>query len=134
MLRVISVFLLASVAASVVVGSDPRITPAITEREAREVILAHDLEVIGLTTNTASLIRRGKTDKALQLLEQRLSASLSSANQLLNDGIRLEPGKGASLRQAPGRAVDYAVQYGRTELTAPARSVAAKVNQQPDLR
>lgn len=129
MLKTVSAFLLASIAASMVVGSDPRVTPAITEHQVKQMILAHDLEVMGLTTNTATLIRRGKSDRALQLLEDRLSSSLSSADRLLSEGIRLEPGKWPSLRKTPGRAVDYAVLYGRTELTAPARSVAAKINQ-----
>jgi hypothetical protein len=124
--RMIAVLIVAVVATSAVGGGAPR---TLTEQEAKQLALAHELEVMGLTTNAASLIRQGRTETALKLLEDRMSFSLAHADQLLAEGVRLEPGRSVSLRKSPGRTVDYAVRYGRDVLTGPARSVAAKVNQ-----
>ena len=126
MQRILAVLIIAVVATSAA-GGPSRQTR--TDQEARRLALAHELEVMGLTTNAASLIRQGRTEAALRLLEGRLGSSLAATDQLLATGVRLEPEGSVSLRKSPGRAVDYAVRYGRDALTAPARSVAAKVSQ-----
>ena len=127
MQRLLAVFVLALVVLPAVGGPGP--AAIVTEREAKQLALVHELEIMGLATNAASLIRQGRTERALQLLEQRMSSSFVSADRLLVAGIRLQPGRSLSLRKSPSRAVDYAVHYGRDFLAAPARSVAAKINQ-----
>jgi hypothetical protein len=124
-----SAVLILVVVATFAIGDSAHPTPTISEQQVKQLVLAHELEVMGLTTNAASLIRQGRTEVALQLLEQRMSSSFASTDELLAAGVRLPPGQSLSLRKSPGRAVDYAVRYGRDALTAPARSVSAKINQ-----
>jgi hypothetical protein len=86
-------------------------------QEQRRAALAHELEVMGLTTAAAGLIREGETEKALRLLEQRLARSTETADVLVGLGGRLseyEP----NLKLVPERARDYAVTHGLPEVAA----------------
>jgi hypothetical protein len=111
-------------------GAAPAITepqPTITRGEFAQTMLARDLEVMALTANTASLIRDGKNEKALLLLEQRLASSLTAAGQRVDAGVRLPSAHSESLRDAPRRARDYAAQGKQEVMAAQAAALLAKL-------
>ncbi len=96
-------------------------TPADTQ-----AALAHELEAMALTANAASLIRAGKTDVALRLLEDRLASSVTEADRYAGGGARL-PADLPNLRAAPGRASKYAADNGLPELAAAASRLAKQL-------
>lgn len=101
--------------------------PAITRAEFEQTLLARDLEVMALTSGAASLIRDGKTEKALVLLEQRLGLALSAASQRADAGARLPSARFDSLRDAPRRARLYAAGQRQDAMAAQASALEAKL-------
>jgi hypothetical protein len=81
---------------------------------------------MSLTSSAASLVRSGRTDKALALLEQRLDSSVTRADELLGQGARL-PANLGSLHDSPRRAQKYASEQHLDRLAARAAEVAAKL-------
>ena len=112
-------------AAAPIAGEPPE---TMTRMEMEQTLLARDLEVMGLTTGAARLIREGRTERALQLLEQRLASSLTAAGQRVDAGVRL-PARGASsLLSAPGRAAAYATSQKQDVLAAQATALSSKLS------
>jgi hypothetical protein len=95
--------------------------------QVKGLLLGRDLEMIGLTANAASLIREGRTERALMLLERRMSSALSQVDQSLDEGIRLPASHSTSLTQTPRRARDYATKNHLGELASQAAAVSHKL-------
>lgn len=91
-----------------------------------QLILAHELETMALTANAAMLVREGRTDRALFLLDQRLGSSLMYSDRALSQNVRV-PGNAPNLRKASERAEKYATTYHLDALAARARAVSAKM-------
>lgn len=79
--------------------------------ERREVALVNQLGTMSLATSAASLLRRGKTEQAIRMLERTIDESIDAADQLTRLGTRL-PSNAAlpSLAAAPRRARTYALE------------------------
>ncbi len=96
------------------------------DREMQQLILARELETLALTTNAASLIREGRPERALMLLEQRLRDALRQSNKLVDSGVHL-PKPLPSLQAAPDRAQRYGQTYDSREIAASAMALARKL-------
>lgn len=105
-----------------------RATP-VTKGEVDAVLLGRDLEQVGLTVGAASLIRAGKSEQALRLLDQQLALALSAAKGRVDAGTRLPRDGYRSLHDAPRRARDYARTTHRNDLAAQADAVMQKVGE-----
>ena len=104
----------------------PPTDPCISESSSKQVRLAHELETMALTTNAAALIRAGRPEKALLLLEQRLTSAVSQASDLTNESVTL-PGGTPNLRAAASRAAKYATENGLTNVATRAQGIAKKL-------
>lgn len=100
----------------------------VTMAEYERVMLARDLAVMGLTANAATLLRDGKSEKALLLLDAELSSSLDAASHRVDAGVRLPIEQSVSLRKAPERARDYALRQNRELMAKQAAALAANLN------
>ncbi len=121
-MRVLSIF----VALLSILGSSPADAPCVSEMSFQQARLGHELEVMALTANAATLIRSGKTEKAVRLLEQRLTSAVSEASELTNGGVIL-PADTPNLRAAPGRAAKYASENNLPKVAAQAKEIAKKL-------
>ena len=96
--------------------------------ERKEMALIEQLSTMSLTTNVAMLLRKGRTDQALRLLEERLESSLDSADELIQAGARLPTVPALpSLREAPVRAHKYATEYGLSDAANRAALLAGEL-------
>lgn len=59
-------------------------------RLGRTILALQDLEVAGLCTNSLNSMKAGKPEVTRRLLEWRMAAALSRANQKLGEGITLD--------------------------------------------
>ena len=85
--------------------------------DRKEMYLIEQLSTMSLTTNVATLLRKGKTDKALRILEESLASSVEAADELIQAGARLPTVPSLpSLREAPARAQKYAAENGLTDV------------------
>ena len=91
----------------------------------RQSALGHELEVMGLTANAAKLIREGKRDQALRLLEHRLTSAADTSNAIVAAGTTLPAdGSWPSLKDSAKRAASYARQNGMQDVATKADAVA----------
>ena len=81
---------------------------------------------MALTSSTASLIRSGKTEAALRLLEHRMASSVSQAGKLTDSGVRLPP-ETPNLREAAKRAAKYASENNLPQVAATANEISSKL-------
>lgn len=96
--------------------------------ERREIALVNQLGTMSLATDTAMLIRSGKTDQAVHLLELMLDSSVQAADSLTRLGTRLPSQMPVpNLKVAPGRAEKYARANGLTEIADRAAVVAGNL-------
>ncbi len=107
-----------------ITGEPPQ---TISRSEFDQALLGRDLEVMGLTTAAATLIREGRTEKALQLLELRLGTAVTAAGQRVDAGVRLPAAHAASLLAAPRRASEYAARQKQDVLAAQAAALSLKL-------
>lgn len=122
-------FILITVGASGASEPTPEVIPAVIEEpEVDELLLARDLETMGLASSAASLIRKGDNERAIRVLEHYLSSSLSSANERVNQGTRLRTGELPSLRQTSARTKKYAEAHGLSVMAAQAANLNTKLN------
>ncbi len=105
--------------------------PCITEQTAQQNRLAHELEVMSLTANAAMLIRNGKTEQAVRLLEQRLTFSVSKTRELTAAGANLPP-EFPNLRDAPRRAAEYARATHQPDLAVQAEEILKQLGASPE--
>ena len=96
--------------------------------ERKEIALVHELGTIGLTADVATLVRQGKTEQALRILDRMLSTSVEAADELVEAGGRLPRVPSLlSLREAPARAQRYASSNGLTDTANRAAAPAASL-------
>jgi len=96
--------------------------------ERREIALVNQLGTMSLATETATLIRSGKTDQAIRLLEVMIDSSVEATDSLTRLGTRLPSQMPMpNLKVAPSRAEKYARANGLTEVADRAAVVAANL-------